>query len=204
MNNDFYKYDPETLSYRKVDSSFLEGFMRSASFLMLGGIMTATLFYFFSGSLFFSENSELKREKRKLEVQYKVMNKQLQEIKSKLAQVEKRDDKIYRAIYNADPIPDNVRKAGVGGTDRYEHLRGYEKSELMLKTSKKLDQISKSLKVQSRSFKELFALAKEKRSYLNSIPAIQPIPTDEVERIASGFGKRLHPIYNIRKMHTGL
>src|SRR5690606_9086208 len=39
---------------------------------------------------------------------------------------------------------------------------------------------------------------------LASIPAIQPISNKKLNRIASGFGYRIDPIYKTPKMHTGL
>jgi murein DD-endopeptidase MepM/ murein hydrolase activator NlpD len=39
---------------------------------------------------------------------------------------------------------------------------------------------------------------------LQSIPAIQPVANSDLKRIASGFGYRIHPIYKIARMHTGL
>ena len=42
-----------------------------------------------------------------------------------LQDVQQRDDNLYRVIFQADPVPSAIRKAGYGGTNRYEHLIGY-------------------------------------------------------------------------------
>ena len=39
---------------------------------------------------------------------------------------------------------------------------------------------------------------------LPALPAIQPIENRDLTLIASGFGHRIHPIYKIPKMHTGI
>jgi len=46
--------------------------------------------------------------------------------------------------------------------------------------------------------------ALHKEEMLAALPAIQPIQNKELTRLASGFGMRIHPIYKIKKMHTGL
>jgi murein DD-endopeptidase MepM/ murein hydrolase activator NlpD len=43
-----------------------------------------------------------------------------------------------------------------------------------------------------------------KSKMLASIPAIQPIHNQELTRLASGYGMRIHPILKVRKLHTGL
>ncbi|MFN9393331.1 MAG: M23 family metallopeptidase, partial [Flavobacteriales bacterium] len=56
----------------------------------------------------------------------------------------------------------------------------------------------------SKSFEQVFELAKAKDEMLQSIPAIQPVSNKDLKRIASGFGMRIHPIYKIARMHSGL
>jgi hypothetical protein len=45
-----------------------------------------------------------------------------------------RDDNIYRVIFESEPIPSSVRKAGFGGANRYEKLEGYKNSEIIKST----------------------------------------------------------------------
>ena len=117
--------------------------------------------------------------------------------------MEKRDDNIYRVIFESEPIPASVRKAGYGGAERYSRLEGYNNSELIIGTTKKLDRISKELYVQSKSFDEVFKLAKNKSEMMTSIPAIIPVSKNK-GNIASGFGFRFHPIYKVMRMHDGI
>jgi murein DD-endopeptidase MepM/ murein hydrolase activator NlpD len=117
--------------------------------------------------------------------------------------MEQRDDNIYRVIFETDPIPPSVRKAGYGGAERYAKLEGYNNSELVIGTTKKLDKLSRELYVQSKSFDEVFKLANNKKEMLSSIPAIIPISKNK-GNIASGFGFRIHPIYKVMRMHEGI
>ena len=71
--------------------------------------------------------------------------------------------------------------------------------ELIINTSKKVDQISKQLYIQSKSFDDIIELAKNKSDMLAALPAIQPVSNKDLSRMASGFGYRIHPIYKVRK-----
>jgi murein DD-endopeptidase MepM/ murein hydrolase activator NlpD len=117
--------------------------------------------------------------------------------------MENRDDNIYRVIFEAEPIPSTVRNAAYGGTDRYAKLEGYDNTKLIASTTKKLDALSRKLYVQSKSYDEVLALAKDKTKMMSCIPAIVPIKNG-ASKIASGFGYRLHPIYKTLQMHPGI
>tara|TARA_R110001592_G_scaffold325782_3_gene606114 strand:+ start:38054 stop:38917 length:864 start_codon:yes stop_codon:yes gene_type:complete len=146
----------------------------------------------------------LKRENEQLKLQYAVINKDVSQIKDVLSNIIHRDNNIYRVIFEAEPISQDVREAGVGGVNRYIGLEGYKFSELVINTRKTIDNISQKLYIQSKSFDEIVELAKQKEELLQSIPAIQPITNEDLTRVASGFGYRIHPIHKIRKMHTGM
>jgi murein DD-endopeptidase MepM/ murein hydrolase activator NlpD len=146
----------------------------------------------------------LKRENEQLKLQYTVINKDVSQIKGVLSNIIHRDNNIYRVIFEAEPISEDIREAGVGGVNRYIGLEGYKFSELVINTRKTIDNISQKLYIQSKSFDEIVELAKQKEELLQSIPAIQPITNEDLTRVASGFGYRIHPIHKIRKMHTGM
>lgn len=146
----------------------------------------------------------LKRENEQLKLQYTVINKDVAQIKNVLSNIIHRDNNIYRVIFEAEPISKDVREAGVGGVNRYIGLEGYKFSELVINTRKTIDNIAQKLYIQSKSFDEIVELAKQKEELLQSIPAIQPITNEDLTRVASGFGYRIHPIHKIRKMHTGM
>jgi murein DD-endopeptidase MepM/ murein hydrolase activator NlpD len=144
------------------------------------------------------------RELDYMKLQYQLLQERLQNIDLLLADMQERDDNIYRVFFEAEPIPGSVRRAGYGGVDRYDRLKGYKNSDLVVATSRKLDQISSGLYVQSKSFDEVFELAKNKAEMLASIPAIQPVKDIDLRRITSYFGIRLDPFYKVNKFHQGI
>jgi murein DD-endopeptidase MepM/ murein hydrolase activator NlpD len=198
-----YRYNTRTLSYEKIELTFKDRFVKFLSFTLTG--LVFAVFFIFITSLFFDSPKEkkLKRENQYLSFQYDLLSERLEQIEIVLEDLQKRDDNIYRVIFESEPIPKNIRKAGFGGINRYKEIEGYDYSGLVVSTTQKLDIISKQLYIQSKSFDEVFSLAKTKEDMMASIPSIQPINNVDLTRIASGFGMRIHPILKLSMMHTG-
>ena len=106
-------------------------------------------------------------------------------------------------VFESEPIPNSVRKAGFGWVNRYEELEDKPNLDLVLSTTKQVDRLSKQLYIQSKSFDEIINLAKNKEVMLRSIPAIKPVAENAKVFYVSGFGFRIHPIYKTKKMHCG-
>ena len=199
-----YYYDTKTLSYKRIELNTFDKFKRTLSFLsasaVIGLIMVIVFFQFFDSP----KEKRLKSEIENLVVQYDILSKKMTQIDLVLDDIQQRDDNIYRVIFEADPIPSSIRKAGFGGVNRYKDIRNFSNSELVIEVTKKADKLSKQLYIQSKSFDEVIDLAKNKADMLVSIPAIQPIANKDLGRVASGYGYRIHPIYKTRKLHTGM
>ena len=120
------------------------------------------------------------------------------------ASIEKRDNNLYRVYFEASPIPEEQRKAGFGGVNRYDYLEGYESSDLIVNTTERVDVLTKELVIQSKSLDEIELLAQNKESLLTSIPTIQPINSVDLKRMASGYGYRIDPFTKNRTMHSGM
>jgi len=199
-----YYYDTQTLSYKRIQLSKLEKtkkyliFFSSSVFLSL--VIIIMFFQFFDSP----KEKRLKDEIYNLTSQYYVINNNMKQIEVVLDDIQERDDNIYRTIFEADPIPNSIRKQGFGGVNRYKKFEGYSNSKIIINTTRKIDQLTKQLYLQSKSFDEIINLAKNKSEMLASIPAIQPVSNKNLSRMASGYGYRIHPIYKTRKLHTGM
>ena len=118
--------------------------------------------------------------------------------------IEERDNAIYRLYFEANPIPEEQRRAGFGGINRYKKFEGFDNSALIRESNKRLDILEKAIVVQSKSLDEIAILAKDKEKFLEAIPAIQPVNNENLTRMASGFGWRTDPFTKARKMHKGM
>ena len=83
-------------------------------------------------------------------------------------------------------------------------MEGYENSELVVETTKKIDILTKQLVIQSKSLDDIEKLVKDKQKMLAAIPSIQPVKNNDLTRIASGYGMRTDPFDKSRKMHGGI
>ena len=198
-----YYFNTHSLKYERVIISFWKRLLR-----VLGWLATALVFSVIIIMIAYTyvnspKEKQLKREIAELNLQYEILQQRVHQSETVLKELEQHDDNIYRVIFEAEPIPVSVREAGYGGVNKYRELEGYDNSELMIETAKKIDKLTKQLYIQSKSFDEIFALAKNKTQMLASIPAIQPVSNKDLTRIASGFGYRIHPIYKTSIMHTG-
>nr|WP_320118412.1 M23 family metallopeptidase [uncultured Marinifilum sp.] len=199
-----YQFNPESISYEKVEvnikTRFIKALKHMASSSVLAIAMVVVLFYFFGSP----KERSLQRENQKLITQYQRLNAELEQIHTVLTDLEQRDDNLYRVIFEAEPIHSNIRKAGVGGVNRYKELENMENSELVISTAKKLDQVAKSLYVQTKSYDDVEIMVKNKFKMLSAIPAIMPLAIKDFGRISAGYGWRIHPIYKTKKFHDGM
>jgi len=199
-----YYFDHKTLSFEKARLTLRTLFLKVLSY-----ISTSLVFTFVAiiiGYSFFESPKErmLEREVRQYELQFKIVNERLEQLQAVVNDLADRDDNIYRIIFEAEPIPSQARQAGIGGSDRYEGLKGYQNSNLVITTARKLDQLTAQLYVQSKSYDEVYNMAKNKALLLASIPAIQPISNNDLRRLSSYYGYRIDPFYKVRKFHEGV
>ncbi len=199
-----YRYNPDSLSYDRIRPSFKKRFLIFLSYLTVVFSIALLLNVFYSSVFDTPREKMLTRENNQLNLQYEILNQKIGKLEMVLEDIEKRDDNIYRTIFNADPIPSSVRSAGFGGVNRYEYLEGYDNSELIIETAERLDILTKAIYVQSTSYDEVIDLARSREDQLSSLPAIMPISNKDLTRTASGWGFRIHPIYKIRKFHYGM
>lgn len=199
-----YYYDAESLSYKKIKRKKRNTIKYAAVFL-LGSALFGFLFVFLASQYVESPKERgLKRELQNSQLQFELLNKKMKEAETVLANVADRDNNIYRVYFEANPIPDEQRKAGFGGINRYKNFEGFDNSKLIIESNKRLDILQKQIVVQSKSLDEIAKLAGEKEKLLAAIPAIQPVRNQDLKRMASGYGMRSDPFTKVRKMHYGM
>ncbi len=200
-----YRFNSKSLTYEKVKTSFKVGFLYVLSYLVTG-IVFATITIILSRQ-FLPSPSE-KKQNRELEVlklQYELLDTKMNLAEKVLYDLEDRDDNIYRAIFESEPLPKTIRYGGSGGSDKYSVFDVFDNADLLKSSTEKLDKITKQIYIQSKSFDEVVKLSKNKEKLLASIPAIMPINhKDLFHTISSNFGWRTHPIYKTQQFHPGM
>lgn len=201
-----YYYDSDTLSYRKIE--YKKGRKTKIFFLsLLGMFLSGFLLLIVYLNIPYIETPKekaLKRELSNMELQFELLNKKIVQAQTVLSEIETRDNTIYRVYFEANPISEEQRKAGFGGVNRYKNLEGFDNSNLIISTSKKIDVLTKQIVVQSKSLDEIAGLAEEKEKLLKAIPTIKPVKNEDLTRMASGYGYRSDPFTKARKFHRGM
>ena len=201
-----YYYDTETCKYERIRINTSDVVINTLGFLSVAFLFSLLSLPVYN-TYFRSDREEaMHKENQELKLYYELANKELQKTTRMLTALRERDDNIYRVIFEAEPIPESVREAGVGGTDRYKEIleKGLKNEQLVVETQQKLDKLKKQMYIQTKSYDEIVTLVNSKAKMLAAMPAIQPVSNKELTRLASGYGMRMHPIYKVMKMHTGV
>ena len=205
MRNVYYKYNDKTKTYDRVYPNMrsrLLTYLRNILIWVLigeGGYSIALLI------LGTPEDAEdLREENARLQTQYEVLSQRLDKAMEVMEDIRQRDDNLYRVMFMADPVSEDVRNATYTGTNRYEELEDLDNAELVMATTQKMDMLARKLYIQSKSFDEIVDFYKNHEDMLRHLPAIQPVSNKDLKRTASGFGYRIHPIYQTRIFHDGM
>jgi murein DD-endopeptidase MepM/ murein hydrolase activator NlpD len=199
-----YYYDSDTLSYRKIERKKRKTFKYISIFLLASAFFGFIFVFIGSQYIESPKERELKRELQNVQLQFELLNKKMEHAETVLNNIADRDNNIYRVYFEANPIPEEQRKAGFGGVNRYKNFEGFDNSKLIIESNKRLDILQKQIVVQSKSLDEIAILAEEKENLLAAIPAIQPVSNEDLTRMASGYGMRSDPFTKVRKMHWGM
>jgi murein DD-endopeptidase MepM/ murein hydrolase activator NlpD len=199
-----YKFNPTTLSFEKISFTVRDYFVQGMRYLFAGLVIGAIGVTLYASFFKDPDTARLEREISYLKTQVEDLNSEIDTLETFAVDLQDKDDKVYRSIFGAAPYPEHQRRGGIGGSDRYKALKGYESSQEIIETKKRIARLQRMFVEQSKSYQDVFEFAKAQSAMLQSIPAIQPVANADLKRIASGFGMRIHPIYKIAKMHTGL
>lgn len=199
-----YYYDPETLSYREIVYSKGRKLKMVLLLAIALGLIVLLTVFIGSGYIESPKERQLARELQNMQLQYNLLNKRMDDAFAALENVEERDDAVYRLYFEANPIPKEQRRAGFGGVNRYKKFEGFDNSQLIAESNKRIDILEKAIVVQSKSLDEITQLAKDKEKFLSAIPAIQPVKNEDLTRMASGYGYRTDPFTKVRKFHYGM
>ena len=201
-----YYYDTETCKYERVRTSTSDIVLNTLGVVSLTLAMAVGLLMLYSSYFESPKELILKNEVKEMEFYYDNLQKEVKRLDHILGDMEHRDDNIYRAVLGAEPIEKSIRHGGIGGSDRYEDIKNKDiiHEEFILKLHEGVDKLRRKVYIESKSQDDVVQLAEKKEKLFAAIPAIQPISNKELLALASGFGLRIHPVYKVKKMHTGI
>ncbi|GAB4411845.1 MAG: M23 family metallopeptidase [Bacteroidia bacterium] len=139
----------------------------------------------------------LKRQNSDLVGQIQKLESQFAQIETQIDALHQQDNAFYRSLLNTEQIDSGIWNSGRGGAVNPEVQ---DQPEVLRDAEKRLDRLHNKTAIQNKSYNFLFQQLSKKEEELRHIPAIKPVKG----LVISGFGRRMHPIQGIWKMHTGL
>lgn len=201
-----YYYDTESCKYIRVRTKTSDVILNVLGVVSLTMAMAVGLLLLYSNYFESPKELMLKNEVKTMEFYYQDLKQKVETLDKILADMSYRDDNIYRVVLGAEPIDKAIRESGVGGSDRYAEIsaKNIDHDKTIIELNEAIDKLRRKVYIESKSHDEVIELAENKEKLFAAIPAIQPVPKKATVVLASGYGIRIHPIYKVRKMHTGI
>ena len=198
----FYYFNPETLTFEKKEFSVKDIAKRVAWFLATALAFSVIIIWISFYLIDSPKELMLRQENEELKDQLKELDKRLDQLSVVTKDIQERDDKIYRSVFESEPVPMSERYPFLSGNNHYESIKSPEAITLLNSVTSKADRLCVELSVQSYSFDTIADLVNKKSDMLRCIPAIRPLPN--IYEVQSGFGYRYHPILKVLRPHTGI
>jgi murein DD-endopeptidase MepM/ murein hydrolase activator NlpD len=199
-----YYYNTHTLRYEKLDTPLRVRLLRVIGFIaasmVTGMIIFAVAFQYIDSP----KEKYLRQQNYDLKENYSIFMERIKQLELQMGEIEKRDNTVYRSIFESKPIPDSARVKDMEQKSEVKLVQSMGESDLVKSIAAQLNNLALRSAYQMKSFDEISNMVKNKEKLLAAIPAIQPVSNKDLNRIASGFGYRIDPVYKDKRAHMGL
>lgn len=199
-----YFYNTHTLQFQKITTPLrvrlLQVFGYIAASIVTGIIIFAITFRYVDSP----KEKFMRQQNDDLKQNYKIIQERVKQLELQMNEIATRDNDVYRAIFESNPIPDSIRIKEMEKKQQVNIIQAMGESELVKSVTAQLNNLSLRMGYQLKSFDAIANMVKNKEQLLAAIPSIQPISNRNLNRIASGFGYRIDPVYKDRRLHAGL
>jgi murein DD-endopeptidase MepM/ murein hydrolase activator NlpD len=199
-----YYYNTHSLRYEKLETPLRVKLLRVFAFIATAIVTSAIISYFAFQFIGSPGEKILKAQNDRLKANYENLSDEVKSLEQQMAELEKRDNTVYRSIFEAKPIPDSIRAREMEREKEIAKVARMDDFQVVQSIQKTLTTLGRRINAQKTSYVELEGLMKNKEKILAATPAIQPVSNKDLNRIASGFGYRIDPVYKTIKMHAGL
>jgi len=196
-----YKFNPHTLKFDVISHPLRKKSAKIAIHILGNLTVAATITYIYSIFLDKQKKKNIKRDISNVILKYELFQRKIQEKELLVNEFHKRDNNIYRTIFEADTIPASLREGGYGGVNRYKEFEKFQHSDILISSFLMLDRLNWNVYVQSKSFDEVTDLARNKEKMTHCVPRIQPV---SYTNISAHFGFRSDPFTHRLTMHYGI
>lgn len=200
--NRYYYYDHESCSFVEVKTKRSRIYLHGFALLVVAFLLASAISWGVDEFTQTPQEMALMAENDVLQRELSRISKRMDTYSTQLEKLSEADQHLYRTLFQAEPISDDIRQVGVGGSDPYERFGRFSTTtaSLLRETSTKLDKLERQIGLQNTSYRELTNLARDRENQLKQMPAILPASGP----VVSGYGVRRHPILRVHKMHNGI
>lgn len=199
-----YYYNTNSLRYEKLVTPFRVKLLRIFGFLSALLVSCTLIISLYTKFIPKPTDRESKLKYDVIKDNYTTLSDKVRTLQQQMSELEKRDNEVYRSIFEAKPLPDSARAKLQEKSKELDKVNVMSDDALSKTILLDLNNIGARIAYQATSYNAIEKLIGNQEAKLACIPAIQPISNKNLTRIASGFGFRIHPIYGIPKMHNGL
>ena len=199
-----YYYNTHTLRFEKLETPLRVRLLQVFGFIA-ASIVTGLIIIFIAFKYIDSPKEKLLRQENDdMHESYSLLRERVNQLEMQMDELENRDNSVYRSIFEAEPIPDSARVKDMEAKNEVKLVQRMGETELVKSMTSQLNNLSLRLAYQDQSYVEIADMVKNKAKLINAIPSIQPVSNKNLNRIASGFGYRIDPVYKDRRPHQGL
>ena len=199
-----YFYNTHTLRYEKLVTPLRVKLLRVFAFLATVAVSAAIIVAIAFKYIQSPKEKLLQQQNDDMREDYVLLNQQLQQLQQQMAELENRDNNVYRSIFEAQPVPDSARMKAIEKTKEVKLVQSMSEDALVKSITGQVNTLAMRIAYQQKSYDDINDMVKNKEQLLAAIPAIQPVSNKDLNRIASGFGYRIDPVYKVKKLHAGL
>ncbi len=199
-----YYYNTNSLRYEKLETPLRIKLLRIFGFIAAAFVTAALISYLAFQFIGSPKEKILQQQNKALRENYNDLSDELKSIEQEMKELEKRDNDVYRSIFEANPIPDSARGRELANKLEVASVEKLRDQQLVFSINEIVHNLKSRIAAQKKSYGEVEDLVKNKEQLLSHTPAIQPVSNKDLNRIASGFGYRIDPVYKTTKFHAGL
>lgn len=202
MARDKFVFDPKKLKYKQVNKNVKYRVLRIFGWIGSSLLLGIIIIFVYSFLFDTPKERQIRQENRALSQDLKRLDERYRNIDKVLGELSYIDENIYRTIFETDPV--NISDSSLDTRLELAQLLAKDNITIVNVTTGTINDLMKGVKQYSMDYTQLQQEAVGLKSSLENIPAIQPIRNQDLTRLASGFGDRMHPFYKIVKFHSGM
>src|SRR5205809_164260 len=146
-----YYYNTHTLRYEKLVTPLRVKLLRVFGFIAAAFVTSAIISYFAFQFIGSPTEKILRAQNERLKDYYRELDARLKTVQEQMSELEKRDNDVYRSIFEAKPIPDSARAQSIEHQKEIAKVEGMQQATLINSIYNSLDNITARIRSQQKS-----------------------------------------------------